>query len=157
MGLRISSLDMEKGGALLDVKEGSMTTYFVYGNKANLMVAIRSTGYHSKPHRHDCEQLNYLLNGELWIFIEDQAFHLSQGDFLRIPRNVVHWAWNRGSEPCTLIEVHAPVLDPDTRRGSVGLFAENEVSAVERSPATQRVEYDAGAVEAKTFRKEGAA
>ncbi len=157
MGLQISSRDMEQGGAALDVRTGSMQTLFVYGNKANLMVATRSPGYHSYPHRHDCEQLNYLVEGELWVFIENQGYHLRPGDFLRIPGNVVHWAWNRGTAPSTLIEVHAPVLDPEARRGTVGLFADGEVPSVERSPATERVDFDCEAVEHRALHQEGVA
>lgn len=49
---------------------GQMKTLFVYGNNANLRMATRSAGYHSKPRRHDREQLSYSLDGEIWIFIE---------------------------------------------------------------------------------------
>ena len=157
MGLQMSSRDMEQGSAVLDVKAGSMKTLFVYGNKANLMVATRSPGYHSHPHRHDCEQLNYLADGELWIFIENEGYHLRSGDFLRIPSNAVHWAWNCGTTPSVLIEVHAPVLDPSARRGTVGLFANGEVPSVERSPATERVDFDWETVEHRVLHQEGIA
>jgi gentisate 1,2-dioxygenase len=126
-----------------------MITRFVYGNEANLMLATRSAGYHSKPHRHDCEQLNYLVDGELYIFIEDEGYLLRPGDFLRIPRNAVHWAWNRGKVACILIEVHAPVLDPMSRRGARGLFAAGETPRVNATARTEVVEYDYPSVERK--------
>jgi quercetin dioxygenase-like cupin family protein len=47
---------------------GRLTSKFVYGLHSNLMKAKRVGGYHSKPHVHDCEQLNLLMEGELWVF-----------------------------------------------------------------------------------------
>ncbi|MHB8731450.1 MAG: cupin domain-containing protein [bacterium] len=149
MGLHVSSSQLDTGTALIDLHGGSMSTRFVYGNESNLMVATRSAGYHSKPHRHDCEQLNYLIDGELWIFVEQEGYLLKPGDFLRIPRNVVHWAWNRGKGACTLAEVHTPVLDPKSRKGSYGLFAPDETPKVNVTPPTDVVEYGYAAVERK--------
>ena len=148
MSLHISSSKLERGGTLVE-HQGSLSTLFVYGNEANLMVATRTEGYHSKPHIHDCEQLNYLVDGELWIFMEEHAFHLKPGDFLRTPRNAVHWAWNRGPGPCTLVEVHCPVMDPTTRHGSYGLFAEGEPRTVNAVGPAQTVDFDSSVAEAK--------
>ncbi len=121
------SVDVPRGDVPMQVSGGMLTTQQVVGKSASLMLAERSAGYHSKPHTHDCEQLNYLVKGELWIFLKEQAFHLSPGDFLRIPAGVVHWAWNRGSETCLLVEVHAPPLDILPRDQVVLLLAEGEV------------------------------
>lgn len=71
-------------------------TTFVSGKHVNLMVAHRPGGYHSRPHAHDAEQLNYVR----------------QGDFFRVPRGAVHWMWNRTNRTLVLIEAHAPRL-PD--------------------------------------------
>lgn len=38
---------------------------------------------------------------------------------------VIHWAWNRGNEPCTLIEAHEPGLEI-LREGAVGLLGEED-------------------------------
>jgi mannose-6-phosphate isomerase-like protein (cupin superfamily) len=92
------------GGAGLSTKQ-------IFGRDLSLMVATRGPGYHSRPHVHECEQLNYVLSGEIWIFVEDSGTRLSAGDFFRVPRMQVHWAWNRGEEPCELLEAHAPGLD----------------------------------------------
>lgn len=153
MGLYISSDKMVKGEAMVGLHNGQMKTLFVYGSKANLMVATRSAGYHSKPHRHDCEQLNYLLDGEIWIFIEQEGYHLSPGDFLRIPENDIHWAWNRGTQPCTLIQVHAPVLSPTTREGTVGLFRSTETPNVETSPSSETIDQDVAELEKRIINK----
>lgn len=94
----------------MKVSGGELRTKQVFGVSSSLMVASRSAGYHSEPHFHDCEQLNYVQSGEIWVFIEFVAYHLQTGDFLRIPPSAVHWAWNRGDGPCELVEVHNPGL-----------------------------------------------
>ena len=58
MGLFISGKDLVTGSAAVNLHSGNMKTLFVYGNEANMMVATRSAGYHSKPHKHTPEQLN---------------------------------------------------------------------------------------------------
>jgi quercetin dioxygenase-like cupin family protein len=89
---------------------GELRTKQVLGQNCSLTVASRSPGYHSEPHAHDCEQLNYVARGEIWVFIEHEAFHLAPGDFLRVPPGAVHWAWNRSQSDCELIELHTPGL-----------------------------------------------
>lgn len=106
--------------------DGGLSTKQVFGTSVSLMLARRTAGYHSKPHIHNCEQLNYLLEGEMWIFVEDDAFRLRQGDFLRVPTLKVHWAWNRSDEDCVLIEAHSPGLDLLPRDKTVDLLDPKE-------------------------------
>lgn len=105
---------------------GRLTSKFVYGLDSNLMVATRVGGYHSKSHVHDCEQLNLLLEGELWVFLENEAFFMKPGDFLRIPRGRHHWAWNTGGGRCVLVENHSPVLNPAAKPNAKALLTERE-------------------------------
>jgi quercetin dioxygenase-like cupin family protein len=107
---------------------GRLTSKFVYGLDSNLMKAKRVGGYHSKPHVHDCEQLNLLMEGELWVFLEDQAFFMKPGDFLRIPRGRHHWAWNTGKGECLLLENHSPVLNPAAKPNAKPLLTDAESS-----------------------------
>ena len=155
MGLFISGKDLVTGSAAVNLHSGNMKTLFVYGNEANMMVATRSAGYHSKPHKHTPEQLNYVVEGELWIFIEDEVYHVKTGDFLRIPGNALHWAWNRGSIPCTMVQAHAPVLAPEGRAGTMGLFADGEIPRVNKSPLAESVDADVETVERKVFARHG--
>ncbi len=97
----------------MKVAGGELRTKQVLGQNSSMMIAARSGGYHSEPHSHDCEQLNYVQTGEIWVFIEDTAYHLRVGDFLRIPPGAVHWAWNRSDDTCELIEMHTPALALD--------------------------------------------
>jgi hypothetical protein len=68
-------------------------------------------GLSPNPHKHDCEQLNYVLDGEVWVFVITTVPDEGRR-FLRIPRNVLHWVWNRSDKPVTLVECHAPACDP---------------------------------------------
>ena len=113
---------------IVDMGNTKFFTKAVYGNSSSLMIATRPGGYHSRPHQHDSEQLNWLQKGDIWVFIDDQAFHMKEGDFLRIPADAVHWSWNRSDAPCTVIEVHTPGLhdDPIIKSFAVGLFGPDE-------------------------------
>ena len=93
---------------------GSIGAQIVYGQDMSLMIATRQPGYHSRPHRHDAEQLNFVLEGELRVFVGDSAFLARKGDLFRIPRNAVHWSRVQGQGPCVLLEAHAPPLIGDT-------------------------------------------
>jgi quercetin dioxygenase-like cupin family protein len=144
MPLHVSAADVpQQEGRVADM---TLTTSAVHGDEASLMIATRPAGYHSKPHTHDCEQLNWLQAGELWVFIEDQAFHLRAGDFLRVPAGAVHWAWNRSESSCTLVEVHAPGMqhDPSIAAFAVGLYAEQEVPAPSGTPVNRFLPEDSG-------------
>ena len=55
----------------------SFETTFVSGKHVNLMVAHRPPGYHSRPHAHDAEQLNYVQDGEVWFFVGQRGYHLT--------------------------------------------------------------------------------
>lgn len=124
------------------LKDGSIVSRIIYGTEGNLMVATREGGYHSTPHRHDSEQLNYVASGEIWIFIEDDGFLAKERDFFRIPRNAVHWSWIRSQKPCTLIETHIPPMtgDPANAKAAVGLFAPGEDLSVIRHISTEFVD-----------------
>lgn len=155
MALFVSERDLTPGQAAVQLHSGQMKTLFVYGNEANLMVATRSAGYHSKPHRHTPEQLNYVVAGELWIFVEDDGYHLKAGDFLRIPGNALHWAWNRGTVPCTMVQAHAPVLAPEARVGTYGLFADGETPRVNKSAPSESIDMDVSIIEKRIFARKG--
>ncbi len=137
---------------------GSMEVRQAYGTESSFMHAIRAPGYHTTPHQHVAEQINYVLEGEIWFFVEDQAFHCHAGDFQRIPSNKIHWAWNRSDQPATVMEVHSPALiegyDPAEL---TPLFAEGENAAARTPCKNEWVEFDQAAVERKHFGAEVAA
>ena len=131
---------------------GSMVSVKGYGNECSLMIASRAPGYHTTPHVHESEQLNYIQQGEIWFFVEDQGFHCKKGDFQRIPANKVHWAWNRSDKDAVVIEAHAPgLVGLKAANGAVALFAASETPQVRRPGINEFVSFDAAAVEKKYF------
>jgi quercetin dioxygenase-like cupin family protein len=106
---------------------GSIGAQITYGENMSLLIATRQPGYHSKPHKHDAEQLNYVLDGELYVFVDDDGFLARKGDIFRIPRNAVHWSWVQGTRSCVLLETHAPPLvgDPGVIDTAVSLTERN--------------------------------
>ena len=126
MGLLVNGAEMGVGHNVLQTTSGGMVTKSIYGTESSMMVATRDGGYHSRPHRHLAEQLVYILDGEIWVFVEERAFLAGAGDFYRIPPNAVHWGWNRSDQPVTAFQSYAPALDPFTRANSVPLLVDGE-------------------------------
>ena len=107
----------------------TMSVKMVYGTDTGIMIAQRQQGYHSRPHYHDAEQFNYVLDGEIWFFIEEEGFRCVKGDIVRIPRNAVHWTWVRAEQGCAMLEAHTPSLtgDPALGKGGIAMVGPDEV------------------------------
>ena len=107
---------------------GSIGAQIVYGAESSMMVAVRQPQYHSRPHSHDAEQLNYVLDGELYVFVDQGGFLAKKGDVFRIPRGATHWSWVQGKVPCVLLEMHTPPLigDPGVTETAVSLVGPDE-------------------------------
>ena len=149
MPIKVTYDEVPDGANVLQTRGGSMITKMVYGNDCNLMLAVRGPGYHSNPHRHDAEQLNYVLDGEIWVVIGEDGFLTRKGDFCRIPRNALHWAWNRSDGDCTIIECHAPACDPLVRKNAIGLYLDSEIPDLSTAVNTERTDIDAHEIEAR--------
>src|SRR5262245_9199680 len=132
--------------------EGSMIVKRAFGTECSLMHAVRAPGYHTTPHAHPAEQINHVLAGEIWFFVEDQGFHCKAGDFHRVPSNKIHWAWNRSNADATVVEAHSPALVAGPQReGSIGLFADGENSQPRNPCQNNFVAFDWRSVERKIF------
>jgi quercetin dioxygenase-like cupin family protein len=136
---------------------GSVGAQIAYGRESSIMIATRQPQYHSKPHSHDSEQLNYVLEGELFVFVGDAGFLARKGDVFRIPRNVVHWSWVKGTTPCVLLETHTPPLigDPGVTNTARALMAEDEprdgiVAVASQWPSS----FDRDAIERQVMKRE---
>ena len=125
MALMATSGDLPDGTNALRTVAGAMSTKVVYGNECSISVARRDAGYHSRPHYHESEQLNYVVDGQMWVFIQDEGFIARAGDFFRVPANAVHWAFNDSDQPVTAFQVHAPPLEPE-RAAARGLYRDDE-------------------------------
>lgn len=101
----------------------------VFGRSVALAVAECAPGYHPAPQIHNSEQINYVAEGELWVYVDGTPYHLQQGDAIRIPRMKMHWMWNRSSSKCVFYESHcAPLIGhPAVRRSVCGLFDEDQL------------------------------
>lgn len=137
MGLDVNRDEIPDAGLSGDrLKGGELVTRMVYGKTMSMMYAERPDDYHSTPHVHDSEQLNYVLEGEIWIFVEDEAMLMAPGDFSRVPRMAVHWSKVEDG-PCVMVESHAPpyIGDADLagagKEKVVGLFADDEEPGAE--------------------------
>src|SRR5688572_32643014 len=80
---------------------GSMVVRKGYGNECSLMIATRAPGYHTKPHQYESEQTNYIMDGEIWFFVEDKAFHCKTATFKPILAKAVHWTANESVKKAT--------------------------------------------------------
>jgi mannose-6-phosphate isomerase-like protein (cupin superfamily) len=122
----VPAVDMAPAGDFL--KGGSLTAQMVFGTDTSIMIAERETGYHSTPHYHDSEQMNYVMKGSIWMFIDDIGVLAKEGDIVRIPRNALHWTWVREPGGCVLFETHTPPLIGDTKmkNGAVSMLADGE-------------------------------
>jgi quercetin dioxygenase-like cupin family protein len=92
-----------------------------HGARVSLAVAMAQPGYHPAPQIHATEQLNYVAEGEIWIYVDGTAYHLKEGDAIRVPKMKPHWMWNKSDAPCTFYESNCPPLAGDVP-GKGGLF-----------------------------------
>ncbi|MFH1560192.1 MAG: cupin domain-containing protein [Chloroflexota bacterium] len=108
---------------------GSKTSGGASGNECSISVVTRVPGYQTRPHRHDAEQINYIPDGEIWFYVEDKAYQCRPGDFQRVPRNAIHWAWNRSDKPATVIQTKSPP-SAVREKSNRGLFDDEETPRV---------------------------
>ena len=59
-------------------------------------------------HKHDSEQITYVLEGELFFKSENAAYKLSKGDCILIPGNVEHEIWTE-TIPAKAIDAWSPI------------------------------------------------
>jgi mannose-6-phosphate isomerase-like protein (cupin superfamily) len=130
-----------------------------HGSDTSWMFAERGPGYHTDPHHHDAEQINYVVEGEIWFFVADDGYHCRAGDIMRIPPGKWHWAWNRGPGKAVVLESHSPPLtNADIAAKIVPLLGPDEdPAAVEHRENlyTGTFPGDTKAIEARAFSEEG--
>jgi len=132
MGLHISRNDVPGHSETLNSGGlGAKSGMGVHGNECSLSSVTRQPDYHTMPHRHDGEQVNYVLDGEIWFYVGNKACRCRPGDFQRIPRNAIHWAWNRSDKPATVIQTKSPPAAEDAHNWRApGLFDDDEAPSL---------------------------
>jgi len=104
-----------------------------YGNGVGMSVNVREPGHHAQPHAHEFEQMNYIMSGEMWWYVENEAYYVKTGDMFRIPSNAIHWAWVVGDVPCIAVQGLTPppgIKDRAFADTAVGLFGVDEERTV---------------------------
>jgi quercetin dioxygenase-like cupin family protein len=142
-------------GNAVTIEHAVMKTKVAYGNESSLMLATRPGGYHSKPHIHDTEQMNYVIDGEIWVFVDDQFFLVKAGDFYRVPAMAVHWGWITSDKPCTILEVFSPTYVSPRMTNAVPLFTDTETPAPRKPIRQFHVSPDYAKIEEKLPRGTG--
>lgn len=62
----------------------------VHGDRMILGLANKEKGTGSKPHKHNVEQFNYVLQGTVIAKVGDEEMTVTKGGVIYIPANVVH-------------------------------------------------------------------
>lgn len=125
------------GSTPQDAADGARVNMrMVFGNSVSLAVAECEPDYHPAPQIHASEQINYIAEGELLIYVDGVPYLLKKGDAIRIPRMKMHWMWNRSRQKCVFYESNSPPLagDQAIRGSKCGLFDGPEVAKGEDYP-----------------------
>lgn len=69
-------------------------------------------GHHSPLHRHNCEEMYYVIEGEGEVEQEDELFPIKQGDGVLNRTDVAHRVHNRGTTPLRLAVVGGIMFVP---------------------------------------------
>ena len=80
----------------------------VNGDRLTLAVVDLAPNAVLPEHRHENEQLGFIVRGTMTMRIGNEVLELKAGDTYTIPSNVEHGA-AAGSEGCTAADVFAPV------------------------------------------------
>src|ERR1700756_3006069 len=128
------NVKMTKRVAMAGVGPSVLRAQKVHGTDTSLMFAERASGYHTSPHMHDCEQMNYIVSGEIYFFVDGRGYRCKAGDVMRIPRNKVHWAWNRGNETAVVFESHAPPLRDRGGDAAALLGPDDDAAKIQQTP-----------------------
>jgi mannose-6-phosphate isomerase-like protein (cupin superfamily) len=127
-------IKMTERVAMAAVGHSVLRSQKVHGADTSLMFAERAAGYHTSPHMHDCEQMNYIVSGEIYFFVDGRGYRCRAGDVMRIPRNKVHWAWNRGTETAVIFESHAPPLRDRGGDAAALLGPDDDAAKIQQTP-----------------------
>ncbi len=75
----------------------------VAGTNMTLGVVEIESGQSNDRHSHDCEEVLYLVAGELDHELDGRWLHMGPGDAIRIPRGTPHQARNVGDATARMV------------------------------------------------------
>jgi mannose-6-phosphate isomerase-like protein (cupin superfamily) len=70
------------------------------------------SGAHSPSHRHNCEEIYYVLSGKGYILTNDGRYEFKEGDAILNRENVFHSVYNKGKEKLRLLVVGGIMFVP---------------------------------------------
>jgi quercetin dioxygenase-like cupin family protein len=94
------------------VESTDLRRQIITGDRVTLSRAFRRRGCVVEVHRHDNEQLTYVLYGKLQFWIgphEEQRVVVSGGEVLHVPSNVLHRAL--ALEDTVALDIFSPPRD----------------------------------------------
>ncbi|MEI9946061.1 MAG: cupin domain-containing protein [Chitinophagaceae bacterium] len=86
-----------------------LVAHYAHGERLTLGYIEVKAGSNLAEHKHEHEQITYILSGELDMIIDGTIYHLKTGMFHVIPSNTVHGA--HALTDCKLIDVFNPVRE----------------------------------------------
>lgn len=97
-----------EGARMEEVADGVFLGDLTTGERAGMKYWRVDPGATLPAHRHDNEQIGYMISGELVALVEGNEVSLRPGDAYRFESEELHGAENRGDEPAVGVGVLAP-------------------------------------------------
>lgn len=100
-----------------EVADGVFLADLASGERASMKHWRVEPGSTLPVHRHDNEQIGYMIQGTLTAITDDEEITLRPGDSYLFESDELHGAENRGDEPAVGIGVLSPPRsDPDWKQ-----------------------------------------
>ena len=110
---RVTEAEREQREVAADVYLADLAA----GERAGMKHWCVEPGATLPTHRHENEQIGYVISGTLVARVEGEEHRLEAGDSYAFPSEELHGAENRGDEPAVGIGVLSPPRDePDWSR-----------------------------------------
>lgn len=77
-------------------------------NGATMALNRLQPGHAPNPHRHEHEQIVYIVEGKVELHLDDQVHIMGPGQLLVVPPNALHWAVVVGGETVLNLDVFTP-------------------------------------------------
>lgn len=81
------------------------------GDDVMLVMNWLQPGMETRPHSHPCEQIVYVVKGQMRFVIADEEIEVGAGGLVRIPPDVMHYGEPIGDEEVLNLDVFAPLRE----------------------------------------------
>ena len=97
----------DKQSIMVDAKSGS-EFWSIEGKRVQFTWFDVPAHKNFEKHKHDSEQITYILEGELFFRSGNTVYKLTQGDCILIPANTEHEVWTE-EESAKAVDAWSPV------------------------------------------------